>query len=144
MLADKLSAKDVPSHRGSAAEDPPPDPGHAQVAQDWLNSGPNRHQSGLIRGVDYVVARAAADARIAPESPFGRFLSGILRACTPDMTRQLPYVLCMSLLQTLQQSKTNAKHSAANGWLSTTLPMPMHCACAIADDLNGGAAAVIQ
>eukprot|EP00972_Heterocapsa_arctica_P110999 16342632-Heterocapsa_arctica.AAC.1 len=66
-LADQLKACEVPSLHDSEAGVSPPDPGEVQRAQQWLIDA-DRHPAGPIRGVDYVVARAAADANIAPDS----------------------------------------------------------------------------
>eukprot|EP00972_Heterocapsa_arctica_P088580 13062115-Heterocapsa_arctica.AAC.1 len=76
---------------------------------------------GPIRGVDYVIARAAADAGITPDSPYGKFLANVLLACAPDMVRHLPFVLAINILQTLQQSKSSAGQSSASGWLTSTM-----------------------
>eukprot|EP00972_Heterocapsa_arctica_P053630 7900275-Heterocapsa_arctica.AAC.1 len=67
---------------------------------------------GPIRGIDYVIARAAVDGGILADSPYRKFLANVLKACTSNMVRHLPFVLCISILQTLQQSKGSAGQSA--------------------------------
>eukprot|EP00972_Heterocapsa_arctica_P113641 16438283-Heterocapsa_arctica.AAC.1 len=109
-----------------------------------MHPGPARTNIGPIRGIDYIVARAAVDAGITRDSPYGQFLGNALLACTPDMVRQLLYAFGMSILQTLQQSNTSAENSAPSGWLTSTLVRDTACECSIATDPTFGSVAVIR
>eukprot|EP00972_Heterocapsa_arctica_P086280 12718077-Heterocapsa_arctica.AAC.1 len=66
-----------------------PDEAEAKRAQKWIQAA-DRSKSGPIRGIDYVVARAACDACIPPGSPYGKFLASVLEDTGEDMVKHLP------------------------------------------------------
>eukprot|EP00972_Heterocapsa_arctica_P018145 2681561-Heterocapsa_arctica.AAC.1 len=101
-------------------------------------------KGGPMRGIDYIIARAAVDSRTEPHSPYGRFLANSLQACRPDMVRQLAYVLGLSILQTLQKSKNNSGDSAAGSWLTSTLAEDVECDYAVATDPTFGSVVVVR
>eukprot|EP00972_Heterocapsa_arctica_P005408 800788-Heterocapsa_arctica.AAC.1 len=82
-LAQSLRAHSVPLH-SCAEELLVPDAAEALNAQKWIWPG-DRSNMGPIRGIDYVIARAACHANISPDSPYGKFLSNVLEACEEDM-----------------------------------------------------------
>eukprot|EP00972_Heterocapsa_arctica_P103402 15237029-Heterocapsa_arctica.AAC.1 len=54
-------------------------------ARAWINLANLYDEPRPMRGIDYMIARAAIDSRSDPHSPYGRFLVNCFQACKPDM-----------------------------------------------------------
>eukprot|EP00972_Heterocapsa_arctica_P075226 11098632-Heterocapsa_arctica.AAC.1 len=143
-LAKALKAHNLPLHSDHESELSHPSRRDAHDAQKWLWYRAPPEDIEPMRGIDYVVSRAAIDADIAADSKYGMFLREFLHVCTDDMALHLPMVLCISILQTLQQSKGNAGKSTPSGWLTSMLPKTTQVEYFLAQEKVLGATAVIK
>eukprot|EP00972_Heterocapsa_arctica_P004427 657262-Heterocapsa_arctica.AAC.1 len=85
LLAERLIREELPLLPQRTAEARPmPALANVKRAKAWVDQAKVYDMPGPMRGIDYMIARAAVDSHIDPLSSYDRFLVNSLQACRPD------------------------------------------------------------